>query len=48
MVPWYVNCWSFLASVEFFQQNDITAVSADDLHLSEHEIINLTGKYGIK
>jgi hypothetical protein len=38
-----------LASVEFFSTDyDITAVSADDLHLTELEIISLTGKYGVK
>jgi hypothetical protein len=32
----------------FSTEYDVTAVSADDLHLSEHEIISLTRKYGVK
>jgi hypothetical protein len=32
----------------FVTEYDVTTVSADDLHLSEHEIISLTVKYGVK
>jgi hypothetical protein len=36
--------FSSILSTEY----DVTAVSADDLNLSKHEITSLTGKYGVK
>jgi hypothetical protein len=35
-------------SIIFSIKYDVTALSADNLHLSEHEIISLTGKYWVK
>jgi hypothetical protein len=32
----------------FSTEYDVTTVSADDLYLSEHEIISLTGKNGVQ